>query len=142
MLAQLELLGRYALWLLLIALALFITVKSWQRYRFMMQIRMARISSAELDKILRGGAPATLLDVRSSEERAQSGWIPGAIHVSDLAALQLDPRAEVIVYCDCPNEASAAVVARKLKEKGFGRVRPLSGGLAAWRAQGLPVHRE
>jgi rhodanese-related sulfurtransferase len=32
-------------------------------------------------------------------------------------------------------------VAKKLKEKGFSRVRPLAGGIEAWLAQGRPIDR-
>jgi rhodanese-related sulfurtransferase len=53
----------------------------------------------------------------------------------------LEPHDEVIVYCDCPNEASAALLARELKKRGFGRVRPLAGGFHAWQAEGHEVLR-
>jgi len=46
---------------------------------------------------------------------------------------------EIILYCSCPNEASAAQVAKLLIDSGFVRVRPLAGGLEAWIAAGLPV---
>ncbi|MES1263423.1 MAG: sulfurtransferase, partial [Peristeroidobacter soli] len=42
---------------------------------------------------------------------------------------------------DCPNDASAAIVAKKLKDKGFRHVRPLAGGMDAWVAQGRPIDR-
>jgi 3-mercaptopyruvate sulfurtransferase SseA len=45
----------------------------------------------------------------------------------------------VVVYCDCPDEATAAVLARKLAAQGFGSVRPLIGGFQAWKNAGLPV---
>jgi 3-mercaptopyruvate sulfurtransferase SseA len=45
----------------------------------------------------------------------------------------------VVVYCRCPNEASAAQVVRLLRERGFKRVRPLAGGLDAWVEAGLPI---
>jgi len=48
---------------------------------------------------------------------------------------------EVIVYCGCPNEASAVKVAQTLKQLGFGRVRPLHGGIDAWIAAGHDVER-
>jgi rhodanese-related sulfurtransferase len=47
--------------------------------------------------------------------------------------------APFIAWCDCPNEESAAVVARKLMQRGFKQVRPLAGGLSAWRAAGLRI---
>jgi rhodanese-related sulfurtransferase len=46
---------------------------------------------------------------------------------------------EVIVYCACPNEASAAVVAKKLMRAGFKRVRPLAGGIEAWVERGFGI---
>ena len=46
---------------------------------------------------------------------------------------------EVIVYCACPNEASAAAVAKKLMRAGFKRVRPLAGGIDAWVEKGYRI---
>ncbi len=141
-LLELERLGYYALVVLLAALALFVAVKWWQRYRFLAKIRMARITPSELNALLRGGSPAAVLDVRTPERRAQSGWIPGSIHVRDVLELPLRPDDEVVIYCDCPNDASAAVAARLLQERGFRRVRPLAGGVDAWRDEGLPLEHE
>src|SRR5260370_702003 len=122
--------------LLIAAIALFVALKWWQRYRFAMRIRMSHISIDELGALIEKGAGTAILDVRTAEHRARQGGIHGAIHVRDIATLELDPKNEVVVYCDCPNEASAAVVAGKLKAKGFNHVRPLAGGMGAWLAQG------
>jgi rhodanese-related sulfurtransferase len=43
------------------------------------------------------------------------------------------------VYCACPNDASAAQVARRLMAAGFRNVRPLHGGIDAWQAAGLAL---
>jgi len=118
---------------------LFVVIKWWQRHRFLMKIRMARISVQELRALLESGSRATVLDARGTERRARSGWIPGSIDVRDIAALQLNPDDELVVYCDCPNDASAAVMAIELRKVGFTRVRPLAGGIDAWRAHGLPL---
>jgi membrane protein DedA with SNARE-associated domain/rhodanese-related sulfurtransferase len=139
LLVTLEDLGHLALVILLVAIALFVAYKWWQRHRFNMQIRMTRISTDELRQLLQSMPATVVLDVRTEESRAQSGWIPGSIHVRDLSELTAGHQDEVVVYCDCPNDASAATVAKTLKERGFTRVRPLAGGLDAWRAQGLPV---
>lgn len=138
-LMQLDQLGQLAVLLLIAAIGLFVLVKWWQRRRFMEQIRMSRITTDELASLLDSGSPATILDVRTPERRAASGWIPGSISVRDVAELELTPGEEVIVYCDCPNDASAAIVAKKLQERGFKRVRPLAGGIEAWQARGRPI---
>ena len=141
MLLELERLGQYALIVLAAALALFVVGKWWQRHRFLASIRMARITPAELSTLLRSVPPAAVLDVRTPERRAQTGWIPGN---SSFATSRRSPwieHEEIVVYCDCPNDASAAVVARTLKEQGYQRVRPLAGGVDAWRGEGLPIDR-
>jgi membrane protein DedA with SNARE-associated domain/rhodanese-related sulfurtransferase len=140
-LIELERLGHYAVMLLVAAVALFIAVKWWQRRRFLMTIRMARISVPELVTLFGSGSAVTVLDVRSPERRLRSGWIPGSIDVQEMAALDLDPEGQLIVYCDCPNDASAAVEAAKLRKRGFRRVRPLAGGVEAWLEHGLPLDR-
>jgi membrane protein DedA with SNARE-associated domain/rhodanese-related sulfurtransferase len=138
-LVTLEQLGNFALLLLAVAIGLFIAMKWRQRRRFLMQIRMARLTPDQLGELMRDRMDVAILDVRSMARRAGTGWIPGSIHVEDLDELKLDPGKEIVVYCDCPNDASAAIVARKLKDKGYTHVRPLAGGFDAWRLAGNTV---
>ena len=140
MLDEMEQLGHVAIALLLGGLAAFVAFKGWQRYRFKMRIRMSRISVDELHRALASNTPM-ILDVRSPERRAQSGWIPGSIAVTDASELDLPKDRDIVVYCDCPNDASAAVMADKLKQRGLTRVRPLAGGIDAWLAGGHAVER-
>ena len=46
-----------------------------------------------------------------------------------------------MVYCTCPNEATAVKVAQELRKLGISRVRPLTGGLAGWEQLGFPVDK-
>lgn len=138
-LMQLESLGRIGLLLLLLAIAAFVVHKAWKRQRFIRLIRMARISPDELHRLMGNGNDPLVLDVRPADQRQLSGWIPGAVGVSSIAALDVAAQPEVIIYCDCPNEASAALLARQLKGRGFRHVRPLAGGFEAWNANGFPV---
>jgi membrane protein DedA with SNARE-associated domain/rhodanese-related sulfurtransferase len=135
-LEELAVLGNSALTLLGAALLVFITVKWWQRWRFRMRIRMARISPAELVELLRTKARVAILDARTAERRERTGWIPGSVWVSDTEELQLSVYEEVVVYCDCPNDATAALIAKQLHAKGVAHVRPLAGGLDAWLENG------
>ncbi|OWW20806.1 VTT domain-containing protein [Noviherbaspirillum denitrificans] len=123
---------------LLLLLILFLVAKYAERQRFLKSLRMARISVDELwDAMQRGDRPA-VIDARSPASQALEAPIPGAIlygqegHLEELARLPRD--LPVIVYCNCPNEATAAKVARELMGHGFADVRPLVGGLDAWNA--------
>jgi len=126
------------------ALAIFIAYKWWERMRFFKSLRMARIDVAELYELMQAGAEPIIVDVRSPTARAlEPRWIPGALHVPlDEIAKHMNelPRdRDIILYCTCPSEASAAGVARVLMNHGFKKVRPLHGGLDAWRAAGYAV---
>jgi rhodanese-related sulfurtransferase len=91
----------------------------------------------------RGDDPV-VLDVRTRAHRRLDGrQIPGA-HAVDLDALEhtlaeVPRERDVVVYCACPNEATAAKVALQLRARGFRRVRPLSGGIDAWASAGLAL---
>ena len=81
--------------------------------------------------------------VRHTARTLEPRWIPGAIHVPledvgrHLGHLPRDR--DIILYCTCPSEASAARVAKMLINHGFKKVRPLYGGLDAWIAAGYAV---
>ena len=127
-----------------ISLAAYIGYKWWERRRFYRMLRMARISVGELYELIRAGAPPIVIDVRSITARGlEPRRIPGALHVPlhDVAQrLKELPRdREIVLYCSCPSEASAARVAKILMNHGIKRVRPLHGGLDAWVAAGYAV---
>ena len=122
----------------------YIAYKWWERRRFYSQLRMARITVTELRELMVSGATPLIVDVRSPGAAArESGRIPGALHVPlDQVGKHVQdlPRdRDLILYCNCPNEASAAQAAKLLKNHGFTRVRPLHGGLDAWVEAGYPV---
>jgi rhodanese-related sulfurtransferase len=87
-----------------------------------------------------------IIDVRSTTARElEPRWIPGALHVPLQEVAQrlkeLPRDREIILYCTCPSEASAARVAKILMNHGFRKVRPLYGGLDAWVAAGYAVEQ-
>jgi rhodanese-related sulfurtransferase len=134
--------GKWGLMLLALAIALFVASKWWQRYRFNKQLKMARVSVDSLGALLDRGERPLIVDVRSRAARDE-GRIPGAIVGLDgelAPELLAHPKeALIIVYCACPNDASAVLAARKLLEHGFRDVRPLAGGIDAWMAAGRPL---
>jgi len=135
--------GKAALVLLLL-LACYVAYRWWERRRFIAALDMARISVQDLRRQMDEGPPPLIVDVRSPTAQAlELRRIPGALHVpvQDAARHLTDlPRdREIILYCTCPNEVSAAKVARLLMNNGFQRVRPLKGGLEAWIEAGYSV---
>jgi membrane protein DedA with SNARE-associated domain/rhodanese-related sulfurtransferase len=134
----------YASVAIVMLLIVFIAYRWWQRQRFSKALRMARISVHELEQLVSDGQAPVILDVRSHSARlADARQIPGAVAVDlnnpDFKMTAARADSEIVVYCACPNEASAAKVARLLMERGFIRVRPLAGGLDAWAEAGLPI---
>lgn len=91
---------------------------------------------------MRNSERPILVDVRPMTLRVQ-GIIPGALYASpaeaETALAHLSRDIEIIVYCSCPNEVSAAAAARHLKTFGFTRIRPSTGGYEAWVEGGHPV---
>jgi rhodanese-related sulfurtransferase len=102
-------------------------------------------SLAPQDAIRLMNQGATVLDLRPQQDYA-AGHINGARHfdpgqiarASD--ALKRYKERPLIIYCDRGSVAAAAV--RVLARQGFTKVFNLRGGLAAWRAENLPLARE
>jgi len=145
MLAVLHRLGVWAVVLAVAALALVTAMKWWERRRFYKLLRLARIDVQELRRLIDEGKAPAIVDVRTTRSYAAQ-HIPGARRMTleevDRKLAELPRDGEIVLYCTCPNEASAARVARVLMDRGFTRVRPLEGGLDCWIEAGLPVEEE
>jgi membrane protein DedA with SNARE-associated domain/rhodanese-related sulfurtransferase len=142
--AALSRIGGSALTLIIALAAIYIAYRYWQRQRLLHELRMTRITVAELRQLLDEGKAPLIFDLRSSAALEEDPTlIQGAIHLSmDEIEKRVDefPRdRDIIVYCSCPNEVSSARVALQLQRKGFRRVRPLLGGIDAWRQLNYPI---
>jgi len=136
--------GGAALVILLILLGAYIAFKWYQRRRFYAALDTARISVDELYERMNGDKAPVIVDVRSpTAQGIDPRRIPRALQVPlhdvELHLGELPRDSEIVLYCNCPNEASAAQAARVLLNHGFRRVRPLGGGLDAWIAAGYAV---
>jgi membrane protein DedA with SNARE-associated domain/rhodanese-related sulfurtransferase len=129
--------------ILVVGLALIVVFKWWERQRLLRTLRMARISVEELHDLIETGKMPIVFDVRTEAAQREQGRIPGARSINEAAlARQLDglPRTgEVVVYCACPSEASAARIAKIIMNHGFARVRPLAGGIDEWVERGYAL---
>jgi len=144
LLARVGSVGLSAAIVLGLLLAAYVAFKWWQRWHFFRRLRMARISVNELYRLMAADPAPVIVDVRSALARSlQPQRIPGAVqvvpHAFERPAQELPRDRDIGVYCSCPNEASAAQVAKLLIDNGFTRVRPLLGGLDAWIAAGYSV---
>jgi membrane protein DedA with SNARE-associated domain/rhodanese-related sulfurtransferase len=138
--------GASALWLIVGVVAAYVAYKYWQRQRLLGELRMARVTAPEVRQMQTAGDSMVILDLRSSAELENDPeLIQGAIHLTldDVKArrYQIPRDKDVIVYCSCPNEVTSARVALLLRHQGFTRVRPLLGGLDAWREQKYPLSK-
>jgi rhodanese-related sulfurtransferase len=132
--------------LLVLAVLAFYLVARWLRRRlFIRQLYADRITADELRRLIEEGRKLLILDVRPTELRAQEGIIPGAVAASadniDTVVMNYPRHSQIVVYCACPNEASAAIAAKHLQRAGFKKIRPLLGGIDAWVEAGQPLER-
>jgi membrane protein DedA with SNARE-associated domain/rhodanese-related sulfurtransferase len=132
---------------LVVVLAVMLARRWWRRRAFLRATTMPRASIEELAALMAGEAPPVLIDVRGEAGvQVDPRRIPGALPIplktlqQRGAALPFDPgQREIILYCNCPNEVSAALAAQALMQRGLMRARPLAGGLEAWAAAGHPT---
>jgi rhodanese-related sulfurtransferase len=92
-----------------------------------------------------------LVDVREPGERDTDGFIEGGKSVprgtlefkADPASPahdpDFDPKRRIVLHC--ASGGRSALAGQALRQLGFEDVAHLEGGLAAWVAAGLPVHR-
>ena len=114
----------------------YVVYKAGHGYR--VEQRVPRMTGRQLADKLAVGETPVIIDLRSLAARQEAAGIPGAVPLAldDLAIRQRElPRdTDVILYCDCPRDASSVEGARRLRKLGLRRVWALEGGLEAWNA--------
>ena len=142
LLLQFRAFGAHAAALVALLVALYLAYRWFVRRRFLKSLRASRIEVAELQEMIGRGDDPIVLDVRSRTHRKLDGrMIPGARPV-DLDDLEpplalISAGRNVVVYCACPNDATAVRVAMLLRRRGIRHVRPLAGGIDAWTRAGF-----
>src|SRR5213594_4367512 len=142
--AALASLGSGALGVVIALAALYIGYKYYQRQRLLKELRMARITVDELHQKLETGENLIILDLRSHAELERDpSLIRGARHMTmeevKLWQHEIPRDRDIVLYCSCPNEVSSARMALLLQRNGVLRVRPLLGGIDAWRERNYPT---
>jgi membrane protein DedA with SNARE-associated domain/rhodanese-related sulfurtransferase len=115
---------------------------------FLRQFRLSRITPDQLRDKLQSGEDLLLVDLQRHGKRSGEAMaIPGAVRINpdeleSYRDIKIPPRREIVLYCAAPGEFTSARVAMALQRNGIERVRPLAGGLRAWRERGFPVTAE
>jgi len=136
--------GRFSGALLLLGILAFFGARVIRRRMVLKELVSARLEPQELKRQLDAGELVCIVDLRHPLELLPDPFtLPGAIHFSpeSLAARHLEiPRdRDVVLFCTCPSEATAAKTAMTLHKLGIERVRPLRGGFDEWKRLGYPM---
>jgi membrane protein DedA with SNARE-associated domain/rhodanese-related sulfurtransferase len=135
--------ARFGLPATAVVLLALIALRLQRRRRFQARTAMERISPQELKKRMDRGDLLYIVDLRSDSPEHDS--LPGAVSLAPQAAIAqatvMPMDRDIVLLCDCPGEATAALVARTLREEGVTRVHPLAGGLEGWKLAGYPLAR-
>jgi membrane protein DedA with SNARE-associated domain/rhodanese-related sulfurtransferase len=122
----------------------FLAYRVLQRRAFLRSVRMARIEAPELKQMMDDGQKLFIVDLRHPlDYLPDPRTLPGALSLTpDKLQEQVDqiPRdQEIVLFCTCPSEATAARTALTLRRMGINRVRPLRGGYDEWKRLGYPL---
>ena len=136
--------GRFSGGLLVLAIIGFFVARLLRRRMILKRLVASRLEPEELKRQLDAGEEVFIVDLRHPLELLPDPFtLPGALHFSpeSLAARHHEiPRdRDVVLYCTCPSEATAAKTAMTLHKLGIERVRPLRGGFDEWKRLGFPL---
>jgi len=136
--------GRFSGALLILGILGFFLVRLIRRRMVLRKLVAARLDPEELKALLDAGEPVYIVDLRHPLELVPDPFtLPGAFHFSpdSLAERHHEiPRdRDVVLFCSCPSEATAAKTAMTLHKLGIERVRPLRGGYDEWKRLGFPL---
>lgn len=132
--------GKVGVFIVIISFAVYLFAKWLQRYRLIRQFKTDRVTANDLLDMIQESSGHIIFDARPADQRIRNGFIPGSIPINDINLAEIanlySAFDEIIVYCSCPNELTAAKYAEKLRKTGLKRIRPLLGGLDEWAKSG------
>ena len=95
---------------------------------------------------------ALLVDIREPGERAQNGYIDGAVEAprgmlefwadpsSPYHREEFDPDKRIILHC--ASGGRSALAASMLQDLGYKRGAHMAGGIKAWQEAGMPLEKQ
>lgn len=122
----------------------FLVYRFFRQRAFIKEMRTARLEPDELKQMIDNGQQLYIVDLRHPlDYLPDPRTLPGAILLSPdklVEETESIPRdRDVVLFCTCPSEATAAKMALTLRKAGIYRVRPLRGGFDEWKRLGYPL---
>ena len=136
--------GRFSGGLLLLGIIIFFVGRVLRRRMILKELAASRLEPEELKRQLDAGEAVFIVDLRHPLEILPDPFtLPGALHFSPEALtsrhLEIPRDRDIVLFCTCPSEATAAKTAMALHKLGIERVRPLRGGYDEWKRLGFPL---
>jgi len=136
--------GRFSGALLLLGIIIFLVGRVLRRRMILKELAASRLEPEELKRQLDAGEAVFIVDLRHPLEILPDPFtLPGALHFSPEALtsrhLEIPRDRDIVLFCTCPSEATAAKTAMALHKLGIERVRPLRGGYDEWKRLGFPL---
>jgi membrane protein DedA with SNARE-associated domain/rhodanese-related sulfurtransferase len=124
------------------AAVIFMLYRLYQRRRERRRLAYAQAARRATGKWSRS-APSRILDARPATPALDAARrIPGALALDPHSPEQLDGALrthDMVIYCICPDSATAVEVTQRMRSNGYTRIRALRGGIDAWQRRGFPV---
>ncbi len=122
----------------------FVLSRIMRQQAFLREIRTSRLEPEDLKRRLDEGEPLYIVDLRHPLDYLPDPRVlPGAVRFTADSLLKNSdsiPRdRDIVLYCTCPSEATAAKTAMTIRKLGIKRVRPLRGGFDGWKNLGFPL---
>ncbi len=121
-------------------------------YRYVLRWRLRKwlarvyVTAEQLEEMLRSDSPPIVMDARWESIRRQDPYRIRGASIFDLSSMDHAGASgasfaarPVVVYCDCPNDATARKVCGQLRARGYSNVFVLKGGIDGWVLRGYPI---
>jgi membrane protein DedA with SNARE-associated domain/rhodanese-related sulfurtransferase len=136
--------GHFAVVIFVLLLFGFLGWRMLERRAFLRSVRMARLDPTDLKRMMDEGQPVFIVDLRHRLDcLPDPRTLPGALSLTPDKLVEESARIprdrEIVLFCTCPSEATAAKMALTLRRMGIHRVRPLRGGYDEWKRLGYPL---
>lgn len=122
---------------------IFFVFRSVQRWRFRRWLARVQLTPQQLEATMRSESPPTVLDARPKAGLDETApHIPGALRLDASSQASIEEALQTIhrvVYCVCPDDATAMRITHHMRRKGFTRIRALTGDLDAWARRGYTL---